>query len=229
MPRQPRLVISGYPHHVILRGNNKSAIFYSDEDRRFFIACLKEAKEKTRSEIYAYCFMMNHIHLLVAPSIEGGLSGMMQSLGRRYVQYINKKYTRTGTLWEGRFKSSLVGEDQYFLACSTYIELNPVRAKLVQHPGDYRWSSYGFKAEGRRDDILNLDSLYQNLGKTPESRQLAYKAIFEQLIDKRAFDMIRHVTQKGGVFGDTSFIEKINKLIGRKIVLRTKGRPKKSL
>ena len=192
MPRQPRLVISGYPHHVILRGNNKSAIFYNDEDRRLFTICLKESKEKTRSEIYAYCFMTNHIHLLVAPSTEDGLGSMMQSLGRRYVQYINKKYTRTGTLWEGRFKSSLVSKDEYLLTCNMYIELNPVRAKIVKHPGDYRWSSYDFKAEGRRDDLLDLDPVYQGLGNTPEARQLAYKAMFERLTDDHAFDLIRH-------------------------------------
>lgn len=119
MPRQPRLVVPGYPHHIILRGNNRNAIFYNDNDRRFFIDCLKDAKKKTKSKIYAYCLMTNHVHLLIEPSKEDGLGNMVQSLGRRYVQYINRTYERTGTLWEGRFKSSLVSKDIFLRVVDT--------------------------------------------------------------------------------------------------------------
>lgn len=229
MPRHPRLVIIGYPHHVILRGNNKSAIFHSDEDGRFFIASLKRAKEKSRSQIYAYCLMPNHLHLIISPSTENGLCDMMQSLGRRYVRHINDKYKRTGTLWEGRFKSSLISKDEYLLTCNRYIELNPVRAKIVKRPGDYHWSSYGFKAEGKRDDLVDLDPAYQALGKTPEERRSAYKTMFDESQDDLAFNAIRHATQKGGIFGDKTFIEKMAKLTGRECVLRSRGRPRKSL
>lgn len=137
MPRQARIDIAGYPYHVILRGNNRSAIFHNDRDRRFFINCLQESKEKTKTKIYGYCLMTNHVHLLVEPREDKGLGNMMQSLGRKYVQYINQAYKRTGTLWEGRFKSSLVSKDDYLLACSRYIELNPIRAKMVKEIGDY--------------------------------------------------------------------------------------------
>jgi len=229
MPRQPRLVVAGYPHHIILRGNNRSAIFYDDEDRRFFINCLKEAKEKTKSKIYAWCFMPNHIHLLIEPKTERGLGNMMQSLGRRYVQYINKKHQRTGTLWEGRFKSSLVSKDEYLLACSCYIELNPVRAKIVKRLEDYLWSSYGYKAEGRKDSFLDEDPIYKDLGKTPKERQLNYKEWIRKSLSDKELNLIRTATQKGSIFGDKEFFEKIAKLLGRDIVLRLRGRPKKSL
>ena len=178
MPRKPRLVITGYPHHSILRGNNHSAIFYNDKDRRFFINCLKESKERTKSKIYAYCLMNNHVHLLVEPSQDNGLGNMMQSLGRKYVQYINRTYKRSGTLWEGRFKSCLVSKDEYLLACSRYIELNPVRAKMVKNPKDYTWSSFRFKIEGQPDVLLESDPVYLGLGKTQKERQANYKRWF---------------------------------------------------
>ena len=229
MPRQPRLVAAGYPHHIILRGNNRSAIFHNDGDRRFFIECLKGTKGKTKSRMYSYCFMSNHVHLLIEPSTEQGLSNMVQSLGRRYVQYINKKYKRTGTLWEGRFKSSLVSKDSYLIACSRYIELNPVRAKMVKHPKDYPWSSYGFRAEGKKDSLLDEDPIYRGLGKTPKERQIRYKEWFKGSISDDELNQIRNATQKGGIFGNKNFFGKIAKLLGRSIVLRQRGRPKKSL
>jgi putative transposase len=136
---------------------------------------LKAAKEKTKSKIYAYCFMTNHLHLLLEPCSKDGIGDMLQSLGRRYVRYINQTYKRTGTLWEGRFKSSLVSKDEYLLACARYIELNPVRAKIVNHPQDYPWPSFGFRAEGRPDELLDEDPLYKGLGKTPRERQTNYK------------------------------------------------------
>ena len=181
MPRQPGIVGVGYPHHIILRGNNRSAIFYKDRDRRFFIACLKDIKEKTKSKIYPYCLMPNHVHLLVEPSIEGGLKDMMQSLGRRYVQYINHLYKRTGTLWEGRFK------------------------------------------------LLDKDAVYSGLGKTEKERQLNYKRFFLNNVPDDELNLIRSTTQKCGIIGHKEFINKISKLLGRNVVLRPRGRPKKSL
>ena len=229
MSRQPRLVVGGYPHHIVLRGNNRNAIFYSDEDRRFFIDCLKDAKEKTKSKIYAYCLMTNHVHLLIEPSAEDGLGNMMQSLGRKYVQHINHTYKRTGTLWEGRFRSSLVSKDEYLLACCRYIESNPVRAKMVKDPRDYPWSSFGFRAEGKPDILLDEDPVYLGLGKTEKQRQLNYKKCFLNVIPDKELDLMRTTTQKGGVIGGKEFIDKISKLLGRDVVLRQRGRPKKSL
>jgi putative transposase len=213
MPRQPRLVVPGYPNHIILRGNNKSAIFQDDGDRRFFIRCLKGTKEKTKSKIYAYCFMTNHVHLLVEPSTENGLGNMIQSLGRRYVQYVNRRYKRTGTLWEGRFKSSLVNRDEYVLTCSRYIETNPVRAKMVRYPREYPWSSYAFKAEGKPDMLLDEDPIYIGLGKTPQERQEKYKEWVKEGISEQELKLIRSVTQRGGILGEREFIEKLSKIV----------------
>lgn len=229
MPRQQRLVVEGYPHHIISRGNNRSAIFYQDRDRYLFINCLKDAKEKTKSKIYAYCLMTNHVHLLIEPSTEHGLGNMMQSLGRKYVQYVNQTYNRTGTLWEGRFKSSLVSKDEYLLACSRYIELNPVRAKMVKDPKDYPWSSFGFRAEGRTDTILDEDPVYFGLGKTKKERELNYKKSFLDNILDEELNLVRTTTQRGGIIGGKEFVDKISKLLGRDVALREKGRPKKSL
>ena len=229
MPRQPRLVIVGYPHHIILRGNNRSAIFYNDKDKRFFIKYLKEAKEKTGSKIYAYCLMGNHVHLLIEPSTEDGLADMMQLAGIRYAQYINRTYKRTGTLWEGRFRSSVVSNDEYLLTCGKYIELNPVRAKMVKKPQDYLWSSFGVRAGERMDGLLDEDPAYKGLGVTPEERQRNYKSLFEESIPNNVVDVVRLTTQRGGVLGGKDFIAKVSKLSGRDIVLRPIGRPKKGI
>ncbi|MFH0838719.1 MAG: transposase [Candidatus Omnitrophota bacterium] len=229
MPRQPRLIVEGYPHHIILRGNNRSAIFYNDKDRRFFIECLKAAKEKTKSKIYAYCFMTNHVHLFLEPSSKDGIGDMIQSLGRRYVRYINQTYKRTGTLWEGRFKSSLVSKDEYLLACARYIELNPVRAKMVTNPKDYPWSSFGFRADGRPDELLDEDPVYNGLGKTSRERQTNYKEWLKRGIPKEELSLIRNAVQKGGIFGNKRFFDRVVQLTGRAVVLRPRGRPKKSL
>lgn len=229
MPRKPRLVVAGYPHHIILRGNNRSAIFHNDEDRRFFINFLKEAKEKTKSKIYAYCLMTNHAHLLVEPSQNEGLGKMIQSLGRKYVQYINQTHQRSGTLWEGRFKSSLVSKDEYLLACARYIELNPIRAKIVKYPADYPWSSFNFKAEGKQDQLLDEDPVYETFGKTSQEKQLNYKEWVRKSTPEEELNLLRHVTQKGGIFGNKEFFNRITELLGRKVILRPRGRPKKSL
>lgn len=227
MPRQPRLVVAGYPHHIILRGNNRSAVFYDDKDRRFFLACLKEAKEKTNSKIYAYCLMTNHVHLLVEPSTKEGLAEMMQSLGRKYVQYINQTHKRTGTLWEGRFKSSVISKDEYFLACCRYIELNPLRAKIAQNPADYPWSSFKLKTEGKNNNILDEDAFYLDLGDTQKQRQLSYQSLFLDDISAEELNLIRNRTQKCGIIGNIEFVNKVSKLVGRDIFLRQRGRPKK--
>ena len=227
MPRQPRLVIAGYPHHLILRGNNRNAIFYNDKDKRFFIKCLKDAKEKTKSRIYAYCLMNNHVHLIVEPSTEDGLGNMMQSVGRKYVQYINRAYKRTGTLWEGRFKSSLISKDEYLLTCSKYIELNPVRAKIADNPQEYYWSSFGAKISGKKDGLLDEDPLYKSLGDTADQRRQNYNRMFVDVISNDKLDMVRLATQKGGVIGNSGFIAKISSLSGKRMVLKARGRPRK--
>ena len=229
MPRQPRLVLPGYPHHIILRGNNRNDIFYNDKDRRFFIDCLKESKEKANSKIYSYCLMTNHLHLIVEPAEKEGLKVMMQSLGRKYVQYFNYTYQRTGTLWEGRYKSSLISKDNYLLTCSRYVELNPIRAGMVKNPTDYPWSSYISKAEGRPDELIDEDPVYIGLGKTDKERQSNYKKLFLEDISDKELKLIRFHTQKGGVIGSENFIAQMTEKLERRLILRPRGRPKKSL
>jgi len=229
MPRQPRVIVSGYPYHIILRGNNKSAIFYNDKDRRFFIECLKKAKEKTHSKIYAYCLMTNHAHFLVEPSRGDGLAEMMQSLGRRYVQYVNSKYKRTGTLWEGRYKSGLVDKDEYLAICSRYIELNPVRAKIVKYPDEYGWSSFRSKTIGSAEDLLDIDPVYLDMGKTDKERRGNYRKWVLEGIPEHELKFIRLATQKCGIIGSDTFRSTIEKTLGRSVALKPRGRPKKSL
>ena len=147
MPRKPRFNIVGIPQHVIQRGNNREPCFYSEQDYQRYLKDLSDSAKKHDCRIHAYVLMTNHVHLLVTPMVEHGISNMMQALGRRYVYYINKNYQRSGTLWEGRYKASLIDNERYLLTCMRYIELNPVRAKMVEHPGEYPWSSYQANAQ----------------------------------------------------------------------------------
>jgi putative transposase len=151
MPRKPRFNLIEIPQHVVQRGNNRQPTFFAEEDYRFYLDCLGEAASKYRCALHAYVLMTNYVHLLVTPGTPEGVSRMMQSVGRRYVQYVNYSYKRSGTLWEGRYKASLVQTEQYLLTCSRYIELNPVRAGMVQHPKDHKWTSYRAHAHGAED------------------------------------------------------------------------------
>ena len=155
MPRARRITIPALPHHIIQRGNNRQAIFFDDEDYRFYLQCLRQAKAKCACRIYAYVLMTNHVHLLVEPTRERDLGRFMQSVGRRYVRYINQRYGRSGTLWEGRFKSAVVSRDEYLIVCSRYIEWNPVRAGLVTHPRDYPWRKKNRKKIGSENYFLD--------------------------------------------------------------------------
>ena len=173
--------------------------------------------------------MTNHLHLIVEPAKEDGLKIMMQSLGRKYVQYFNQAHKRTGTLWEGRYKSSLISKDNYLFVCNQYIELNPIRAKMVKNPKEYPWSSYKYKAEGTPNKLIDEDFIYSGLGETNKERQLKYKRLFLKNISDRELTLIRLRTQKGGVIGSESFIAEMSKKVERKLALGDRGRPRKSL
>ncbi len=227
MARLPRLTIPAYPHHIIQRGNNRQAIFFTDDDYCSFLGYLRQAKLKCSCRIYAYVLMTNHVHLLVEPSQAEDLGRFMQSVGRRYVRYINETYQRTGTLWEGRFKSAVVSRDEYLMACSRYIELNPVRAGLVRHPREYRWSSYGYRALGRVNGLLDEDLWYAGLGRSAGERQRVYQEWIESGIKEGEWEQIREATQRGRVVGKVAFQEEIGTLIGRKVAGETRGRPRK--
>ena len=180
MARLPRFVIPGQPQHAIVRGNNRVPIFCADEDYRFYLEKLKQACDKHQCDVHAYVLMTNHVHLLITPHTEQGIGKVMQMVGRYYVQYFNHTYQRTGTLWEGRYKATLVDSERYLLTCYRYIELNPVRAEdMADHPADYKWSSYRFNALGQADDLIAPHHEYRRLGKGEAERQAAYRAFVE--------------------------------------------------
>jgi len=227
MARSPRITIPEYPHHIIQRGNNRQATFFADDDYRFILECLRQAKTKCRCRIYAYVLMTNHFHLLVEPSKIGDLGRFMQSVGRRYVRYINANYRRSGTLWEGRFKSATVSRDEYLIMCSRYIELNPVRAGMVAHPRDYRWSSYRYRAMGISDRLLDDDPWYAGLGTSSEERREKYRGWIESEVNQGEWDEIRQSTQRGRLIGRETFQKQIEAMTGRRLMGEARGRPKK--
>lgn len=179
MPRRARLLLPNVPLHIIQRGNNRQACFFAEEDCIVYLDWLKEYAAKTGCLIHAYMLMTNHIHLLISTEHSESAAALMKALGQRYVQYVNRTYQRSGTLWEGRFKSCLMQEDNYLLSCQRYIELNPVRAGMVAHPAEYRWSSYRANAQGEVDALLQPHSLYEGLGRSAESRQTAYRELLQ--------------------------------------------------
>jgi putative transposase len=228
MARLPRYSLPGVPQHVIQRGNNREIIFAHTEDYSFYLEKLGEALDRYTCQLHAYVLMTNHVHLLITPKEENGIGKVMQSLGRTYVQYFNYVYSRTGTLWEGRYKATLLNSDQYLLTCMRYIELNPIRANMVKHPSEYPYSSYRTNAVGKENPIITPHKLYQRLGKTPEQRQQSYRALFKTKLDERTLEDLRTATNKAWVLGDDRFKDKIEKLTQRQTRPKARGGDHKS-
>ena len=226
MPRKPRFNLPGIPQHVIQRGNNREPCFYDRSDYRCYLDGLAEVGKKFCCSIHAYVLMTNHVHLLVSSSVDYGISQMMQALGRRYVYHVNHHYGRTGTLWEGRYKASLVDSDAYLLTCMRYIELNPVRANMVVHPGDYRWSSYASNAQGEADLLLSPHPLYVALGRTAAQRQAAYRELFRNHMDNELLHEIREAVNQELVLGRSRFKDRIQAITSRRTRAGKAGRPK---
>jgi len=216
MPRLPRYAAPGVPQHVIQRGNNRCACFAVETDYRFFRDCLTAACEKHGCRIHSYVFMTNHVHLLVTPSTETAVGQVMQSVGRRYVGHFNSTYQRTGTLWEGRYKATVIDAESYLFACYRYIELNPVRAGLVEDPRAYPWSSHGANAFGARDTLVSPHARYTQLGRHDRERQAAYRGFFDIALDESTVTTIRDATQKGWTLGSKKFRREIAALVGRR-------------
>jgi putative transposase len=212
MPRRPRFCPSGYPVHIIQRGNNRQAIFTCDADLAAYAHWLKQGAARFDVAVHGWVFMTNHVHLLATPSYDTSLSRLMQFLGRLYVRRFNYTYTRSGTLFEGRFKTSIVQENQYLLTCLRYIELNPVRAGIAKDPGDYRWSSYRSHAFGVRTGLWSPHYLYVNLARNEKQRQQAWRALINETLDMEVLAKVRHCANTGLVLGTESFREQVHRL-----------------
>jgi putative transposase len=226
MARLPRLFLPGQPIHAIQRGYGGESIFGAEEDGRYYLECLGKAAGEQGLAIHAYVLMSNHVHLLVTPKSQDSLSRTLQSVGRRYVQYFNYAYDRSGTLFDARYKSTLIQSSRYLLTCMRYIELNPVRAGMVKRPDDYPWSSYRTNAEGDENALLTPHALYRKLGATPEARQDAYRQLFRAQIPKEELEAIRNATNKAWVLGDGRFCKKVEALSQRRASPLPKGRPR---
>lgn len=225
MPRRPRLIVPGVPLHIIQRGNNRSVCFFADEDYHLYLDILAERAEVHGCAVHAWCLMTNHVHLLVTPTTEEGAAQMMKGLGQRYVQHVNRTCRRTGTLWEGRFRSCLLDADAYVLACARYIELNPVRAGMVEHPAEYRWSSYRANAQEEADTLVTPHALYQALGATAAERAAAYRALFQDVLPAELVEQIRAATNGNFALGHPRFQAEIAAALGRRVVPGKPGRP----
>ena len=232
MARLPRYVIPGQPQHIIQRGNNRQVIFAADADYRLFRDTLAEAADRYGLAVHAYVWMSNHVHLLATPTQDNSIGKVFQSVGRKYVQYFNYTYQRSGTLWEGRYRATVIDSERYLLSLMRYIELNPVRANMVTHPRDYPWSSYRCHCEGEQGDNagwLTPHREYQRLGRSGEERQAAYRQLFREAGPKDDLQAIRDCTHKGWALGGKKFSERMESLGQRRALSKGVGRPKKSL
>jgi putative transposase len=212
MSRLKRVAPIGVPQHIIQRGNNRQICFGSDEDRVAYIGWLKEYAKKYQVAIHAWVLMTNHVHLLATPYSEGGIGKMLQALGRCYVRYFNYTYQRSGTLWEGRYKASLVDSELYLLELHRYIELNPVRANIVTDPADYSWSSYQCNALGKKSELLTSHDRYLSLAKDKKTRQQNYKFLFDVRENDAVLEDIRRCVQSGIAIGNIGFKKQIEQL-----------------
>ena len=226
MPRRTRISLAGLPLHLIQRGNNRTACFFSAEDYRAYRHWLRRYADGLGVRIHAYALMTNHVHLLLTPERPEHASRLMQGLGRRYVRYINEKYGRSGTLWEGRFRACGVDAEDYLLACMRYIELNPVRAGLAASPERYRWSSFRHNGQGLDDPLLCAHPVYAALGDDAASRQSAYRGLFCSQLDERTVADIRATTHRGHLLAAEAVRKRAEASLGRPLGPAPRGRPR---
>lgn len=229
MARLPRLILPDQPHHIILRGNNRQAIFYSDLDREHLLATLKEVATQYGVAIHAYVLMDNHLHLLATPPTAEALSRMMQSLGRRYVGWFNARHQRSGTLWEGRFRAGLVEGERHLLACMRYIELNPVRAGLCAEPAQWPWSSAAHHLGLVRSPVVTEHEMYWSLGNTPFDREHAYREFIAQGLSTAEQSCFTEAVMRGRPVGSEAFLKPLAVDHAAIVERRPRGRPRKAL
>ncbi len=228
MPRKRRFYQPGVPVHVFQRGYNRQPVFFDDEDYLAYLRLLKASADALGCLIHAYVLMTNHVHLLVTPKAENDVSLLFQNIGRHFVPYINKAYQRSGSLWEGRHKGNILESEVYFLTCMRYIEMNPVRAGMVGHAAMYRWSSYAANAQGIDNAIIKPHQLYVGLGKTPEARKVAYRALFATAILPDELELISASLHSGTPLGNDRFKQQIESVLGCSVGFSKRGRPLKN-
>lgn len=228
MPRTARVVLPECPHHVIQRGHNRQAVFLGERDYRYYLCNLAEWKERLGCKVYAYCLMTNHVHLVLDPGKDTeSLGALMKRLAGRQTRWVNRLQHRTGSLWEGRYKSSPIERDRYLLACCRYVELNPVRAAMVSAPCDYAWSSYRAKLGLETCNWLDNDPAYMSLADNDEARRSAYAAWIGRGASVSELRLIREASQRGQLIGSNRFREEVARRTGCRIELRGRGRPRR--
>lgn len=225
MPRKPRFFIPKIPVHIVQRGYSREPVFFDTPDYQIYLHWLQQSAERFDCAIHAYVLMTNHIHLLVTPKAKTSVGLMMQHIGRHFVPYMHHTYGSSGSIWEGRYKASLIQDEQYLLTCMRYIELNPVRAGMVKSPGAYRWSSYGFNAQGKDDATITPHAIYTALARSKPQRQQAYRDLFKAHVDDATLLAIRAAWQTGTPLGNDLFKQKIEAKLKCKVGQARRGRP----
>ena len=214
------------PQHIVQRGNNREACFFADEDYLFYLRCLEEAARSHARRIHAYVLMPDHMHLLATPRTRGGFAGMLQTVRDRYAQYIRHTYRRSNAVWKGHYQASLVQPEHYLLDCYRYIEFNPVRAAIVEHPANYRWSSHAHHALGLSDELVTEHARYRNLGADAGERRQAYRELCRDPLDPGVLNLIRIALNEELVLGDTQFRRQIEMAQDRRLSPAKDGHPK---
>jgi putative transposase len=225
MARLPRLTIPGYPHHIIQRGNNRQPIFAGEADYLALLGMLDEHARQERVAVHAYVLMSNHFHLLATPETAEGIPHMMQAVGRRYVRYFNQRQERTGTLWEGRYRSTLIQAERYLLACMVYIDLNPVRAGMVETPAAYQWSSHAHYAGSRVDRLITPHPLWWELGNTPFAREAAYAELVRNGLGTQQERALTDSALRGWALGEPDYVADLQRRTERRVSKARAGRP----
>ena len=227
MPRTGRIIVPGYPHHVVQRGHNRQVVFVAREDFRRYLDDLRELKEQFKVRVHAYCLMTNHVHLLLTPEEDfvSGMARLMKALAGRATRYRNRLEGRSGTLWEGRYKSSPVQTDRHLLACCRYIELNPVRAEMTQKPAEYTWSSFRQRMGTDTEDWIDRDPNYLALADSETQRRRLYRRFVDESVPDGEWDFMRQALQRGQLTGNDRFVTEIEAITGRRVEHRGQGRP----
>ena len=227
MPRKPRFYLPEVPAHIVQRGNCRQAVFFSGEDYQAYLEWLQQGAERHGCAIHAWVLMTNHVHLLITPEARESVSRMIQYVGRHYVTYVNRRYGKSGTLWEGRHKGCLVQDERYLLTCMQYIELNPVRARMVSTPDGYRWSSYHANAQGKEDGILHHHPVFSALARHAADRGRAWRELVAMAIPQGQMDEIRATVQTGTPLGNDRFRKRIERTLMCSVGQGRRGRPAK--